>query len=263
MTDSLAGNEGRSQASFPQVPYGTNDVQPCSVMVDTKSEQYEREVSSIMVSSKLAAIAKKFPDPVELERRYRILTIIEAVTDNGHYRHYYYSQNNGNKSPRIASYDSGSGDHAKVFFSENLTFICAFDHEVPTNPWIAGKIWPGILHNVPSQCRQFVKYSYYEVTAALWHLGADWEHGDPDPLPTGKEPDPTFWMFDPVINNFSAQSLAEEFSIHTDSHISPGALQPFLCETPLTESIIHLVNPDASIGYIEQVAATAGYPSDL
>jgi hypothetical protein len=216
-----------------------------------------------MVSSKLAAVAQRFPVPAELERRFRILTVIEAVIDNGHYCHYMYSHSTGNTMLRSASYDSGSGDHAKIFFGENLTFICAFDHEAYTNPWVRGKIWPGIFHNIPTRCRQFVKHSSYEVTAALWHVGAGWQHGNPDRLPTGEEPGPTFWMFDSVIENFSSQALAEEFSIHTDSYIGPEVLAPFLRETPLTEGIINLVNPEANIGYIQQVAETAGYSSHL
>lgn len=232
-------------------------------MVDTASQEYEREDSEIMVLSKLTAVANKFPAPAELERRYRILTIIEAVTDNGGYRHYYYSKSNGNASSRFASFDSGSGDHATIFFDSNLTFIRAFDHEAYTNPWTTGQIWPGILHNVPSRGLQLVKRGSYEITAALWHVGAGWEHGNPRPLPDGQEPEPTFWMFDPVIDNFSTQALAESFSIHTDTHIRPEVLRPFLREIPLTERIIHLVNPDASPGYIKQVAATAGYPSHL
>lgn len=220
-------------------------------------------LSQTMVSLKLAAVAKKFPDPAELERRYKILTVIEAVTDNGGYRHHYYSKSNINKSFRIASCDSGSGDHGTIFFGNNLTFIRAFDHEAYTNPWTTGEIWPGILHNMPARCLQFVERGADEITAALWHTAAGWQHGNPGPLPNGQEPDPTFWMFDSVTDNFSTQALAESFSIHTDSHIRPETLLPFLREIPLTENLIHLVNSDASTGYIKQVAEIAGYPSHL
>ena len=216
-----------------------------------------------MVLSKLTAVAKKFPSPAELERRYRILTIIEAVTDNRGYRHYYYSTSNRNRSSRFASFDSGSGDHATIYFDDSFTFIRAFDHEVYTSPWTTGEIWPGILHNVPSRGMQLVKRGSHEITAALWNVGAGWEHGNPEPLPNGQEPEPTFWMFDPVIDNFSTQSLAESFSIHTDNHISPEVLRPFLDEIPLTERIIHLVNPDASTRHVKQVTETAGYPTHL
>lgn len=217
-----------------------------------------------MVSSKLAAAAaRKFPDPAELERRNRILTVIEAITDNGGYRHYIYSKTYEKTAFRFASYDSGSGDNAKIFFGDDLTFVRAFDHEAHTNPWLTGEIWPGVLDNIPLRCRRFVEHDAPKITSALWHAGAGWEHGSPVSLPSGQEPEPTFWMFDPVVDNFSAQALAESFSVHTDSNISPQALQPFLHEIPLTEKNIHLVNPEASTGYVKQVAETAGYPSQL
>ena len=183
-----------------------------------------------MVLSKLTAVAKKFPDPAELERRYRILTIIEAVTDNGGYRHYYYSKRKGNRSFRSAFYDSGSGDHARIIFGDNLTFIRAFDHESYLNPWVRGRIWPGILHNMPHRFRQYIEHGSDEITAALWHAGTGWEHGNPELLPNGQEPDPTFWMFDDiadVVDDFSADALAESFSINTDTDIRPEAIRPF------------------------------------
>lgn len=168
-----------------------------------------------------------------------------------------------NTTLRVAFYDSGSGDHATIFFDNNLTFIRAFDHESYTNPWTTGKIWPGVLHNLPSGCRRFLKHNAYEITSVLWHTGADWEYGSPAPLPNGQEPDPTFWMFDDIMDTFSTAALAESFSDHNDSHIPPEVLSPFLRETPLTEEIIHLVNPDANTKYVKHIAETVGYPSRL
>lgn len=191
------------------------------------------------------------------------MTVIEAITDNGGYRHYSYSNTYGKTSFRFASYDSGSGDSATIFFGNNLTFIRAFDHESYINPLTTGELWPDILDNLPFQFWQFVEHEAVAITSALWHSGAGWEHGNPVLLPDGQEPDPTFWMFDSVTDNFSAQALAESFSVHTDSHIRPEALRPFLGEIPLTEGIIYLVNPDASIGHVKLVADAAGYPSHL
>lgn len=219
-----------------------------------------------MVSQKLAAVANAFPDPAELERRFRIVTIIEAVTDTGNFCHYYYSNTNSTSHFRHAYFDSGSGDHARIIFGDNLTFIRAFDHESYLNPWVRGRIWPGILHNMPHRFRQYIEHGSDEITAALWHAGTGWEHGNPELLPNGQEPDPTFWMFDDiadVVDDFSADALAESFSINTDTDIRPEAIRPFLDEQPLTERIIELVNPDAQPGYIHQVATTAGYPSQL
>ena len=219
-----------------------------------------------MVSQKLAAVASTFPDPAELERRLRIVTIIEAVTDAGDFCHYYYSNTNSNSHFRHAYFDSGSGDHARIIFGDHLTFIRAFDHESYLNPWVRGRIWPGILHNMPNQFRQFMVHDSGEITAALWHVGIGWDHGDPEPLPNGQEPDPTFWMFSDVVNvvdDFSAHAVAEGFSIHTGIEIHPEAMRPFLYEQPLTQRIIQLVNSDARPKYIHEVATTAGYPSQL
>ena len=219
-----------------------------------------------MVSQKLAAVANTFPDPAELERRFRIVTIIEAVTDTGNFRHYYYSNTNSNSQFRHAYFDSGSGDHARIIFGDNFTFIRAFDHESYLNPWVRGRTWPGILHNMPRRFRQFTEHGSGEITAALWHVGVGWDHGDPEPLPSGEEPDPTFWMFNDIVDvadDFSAHAVAEGFSIHTDIDISPEAIRPFLYEQPLTERIIELVNPDAQPRYIHEIAVTAGYPSQI
>lgn len=216
-----------------------------------------------MVSPKLAAVVRKFPEPAVLERRFRILTIIEAITNNWGYRHYYYSKSTENPSLRIAFYDSGSGDHARIFFDDGLTFISAFDHESATNPWVTGKIWPGILQDVPAGCRRFIRGYTLEITAALWHVGDGWKHGSPEPLYDGQEPEATFWMFDPVVDNFSARALAEDFSDLTSSHIVPESLRPLLGESPLTEAIIYQLNPEANREYIKQVAEDSGYPSQL
>lgn len=222
-------------------------------------------------SPQLAAFAARLPDPEELERRFRVLGIIEAMFTDHDFR-YAYSRTFLQEPQRVGRYDNGAGDVIYAFFGDDGAFVRAFDHQDPLSPIANGEIWPGLLDGLPEPFARFVDIPELEdedeedgpsITLAVWSTGGPWQHGAPQPDESGEEPEPTTWMFKLLAGEFSAALIAEDYGRYFEADIESASLMPFLELQPLTRERVLAVNPAPEWDFLHQLAVRAGYPSEL
>lgn len=218
---------------------------------------------------KLASFASRLSEPAELERRFRILSVIETIY-SAKYPRYLYTRSFGPQQQRFGMFDNGGGDLIGAFFADDGTFVRAFDHEDPMSPYVQDELWPGLLDGLPEQFTPFTSVAqlgdegdYPAITLALWNLGQGWQPGNPGADEDGSEPEPTTWMFDLLTSAFTAADLAADLAGYFGKEIDPQPLKPFLDEQPLTrDRVIGLVaEPDWDA--VAETAKRAGYPAEL
>ncbi|MET7638890.1 hypothetical protein [Streptomyces sp. NPDC005438] len=224
--------------------------------------------------SELSDFAARLPDPGELERRFRVLAITEAIlTDHGF--RYSYARSFLDRPERVGRYDNGAGDTILAFFDHHGAFVRAFDHEADTSPYATGALWPGLLDGLPERFQPLTTVPELEdedweadedapsITLALWSTGDGWRHGSPGPAGDGGVPRPTTWMFHLLAGDFTAPTIAEDLGRDIGVEVAPEALDPLLALRPLTRDRVLAVNPEPNWEVLVRVAEYAGHPHEL
>lgn len=222
-----------------------------------------------MSESELSSFAVELPLPAELERRFRVLGILDAVLTDHDFR-YSYSTSFLDRPQRVGRFDNGAGDTIFAFFDDQGAFVRAFDHEDDMSPYEAGELWPGLLDGLPDHARPLVaipelgdEEEYPSITLALWSDGGPWQHGTPHATDEGEEPEPTTFMFRLLVSDFEASTIAADLTRYYGVELSPDALAPYLDLAPLTREHVLAVNGSPNWSVLQQIADYAGYPSDL
>ncbi|MET9776574.1 hypothetical protein ABZ023_20305 [Streptomyces sp. NPDC006367] len=211
--------------------------------------------------SALSDFAAAFHSPERLRQWLRGLTVIETCLDSRWPRYTYTPA--GESGFEHFAFENGGGDGYHVFFGPSLAFFRAFDHESPLSPYAGGALWPGLLDGLPEPLEPLTRLpqderSYPAITLALWHDGASWCHGSPQPR-DGEEPELTDWVLGPLRRNFSPASVAGHMQDFHGRRVGAMAVGSVLRKEPVTPELIGRIAPDADVDRVlETVRALDG-----
>lgn len=167
----------------------------------------------------------------------------------------------------MASMRNGSGDGYSIVFSPAGVFVRGFAHESPMSPARNGLLWPGLVDSVPevfsAQVHEpaFTFKGVLEATVCLWRQPGDdrWQVGDID-LPGHGDSDGADRLFKVLIDStpMGYQHFADDYY---ETSVDVEAVGEVLALRPLTDDLVHRLNPRATTNDLAEDLAEIGYPS--
>jgi hypothetical protein len=178
---------------------------------------------------------------------------------------YYSFNSNWNENTSLASIRNGSGDHVFIVFCSYGCFIKGFNHEAFMNIISSQDscLWPGIIDTVPIEFQQYLQeasFSPEETTFCIWRSYSDnsWKVGEID-FPNTPDPDGSESLL-PFVGATPEQyqKWAEEYY---ETSINIELINYVFSHQALTETIVHNINPHASIRTLNEDLQEIGYIS--
>lgn len=208
------------------------------------------------------------PGIEELRRVCQSLAMLDAIISPEWEDRYYSFNSKWAPGEMMASMRNGCGDEFFILLTQQGAIIKGFWHESPLSPYGNGvKVWEGILTEVPREFAEFLAepaFSINDVTFCIWRLTDQitWQtgqislpeemtrhYGDPD----GSE----FLLAELDGNPLSYQKYAREYF---EKEIAIDTIKHIYSHKPLTEELVHSLNPEISlidlVGDINEI----GYP---
>jgi len=164
----------------------------------------------------------------------------------------------------MASMRNVEGDSWFCVFAPVGAFLKGFVHEskmAPRNNGL-GKIWPGVLDEVPEAFNSFVAepaFSMKETTFCLWRTRTDtaWRKGGIS-YSDGNDPDGSAQLLSVLdANPDTYRRWAEEYY---KCSVNLSLVQQVYVHKPLTEGVVKGLNPKASLAELADDLAEIGYP---
>lgn len=159
---------------------------------------------------------------------------------------------------------NGSGDELFAYFNRHGCFVKGFAHESPMSPYRDSppQLWPGLLENVPVEFNAAVKEPAFDMDAttfAIWRLYADdaWQSDEieyPDHQYADGSED-LLSMLDGSPSTYAAWAAD-----YYETEIDFNPVKHVYDLLPLSNDILHSLNPDASIGQLHNCFVQIGYP---
>ncbi|KUL28763.1 hypothetical protein [Actinoplanes awajinensis] len=213
-------------------------------------------------------LAAALPGIPSLRDRCRALAMVEAILNPDRETRYYAFDAHWAPDQELASMHNGAGDAWSIVFTPAGAFLRGFDHESPMNTTgDSFDPWPGLLTGLPEVFAAQVTEPAFLIdgtlaaTLCLWRRPDDdrWRAGQID-FPDGDDPDGAGWLFHVLLQGTPAayQDFAEayyETTVHLD------AVTSVFAHHPLSEDLIHRLNPDLTLRNLAADAAEIGYPA--
>jgi hypothetical protein len=199
-----------------------------------------------------------------LKKLAQSLAILDAIIEpNWEYRYYLFNSRWA-EGEQMAKMDNGSGDKLYCAFGLPGAFLKGFDHESEMSPWANEyrKIWPGVLDDVPESFKTFATEPAFEMDATtfcIWrgHQDTEWMKGRIS-YPEGDDPDGSrrmLAMFDGDPNTY--KKWAEGYY---ERQIGLSVTKKIYEHEPLTQKLIHELNPAADFAGVAADAKAIDYP---
>jgi hypothetical protein len=217
-------------------------------------------------------IAVKLPPIDVLRDRCRALAVLERIVDRGEP---YYAYTGAWGDDEAALMSNGSGDEYAVVFTADGVFIRVFDHESAMTPYRGPdhELWPGLLDGIPAVFGpQFEEPAFgdeegqFIATAVLWRLTDDdrWHAGDGITFPPPRGPYDTDAdgsgmleiLLDDIVDRYVG--FAEDYY---EIEVDRAAVERVVAHRPLTNAVVQMLNPQATIAGLREDLAAIGYPT--
>jgi hypothetical protein len=213
-------------------------------------------------------VASALPDIAVLRQRCQALAMLDAIMSPEWESRYYSLDSPWAPGEQMASIRNGSGDAWSIVFSSAGAFIQGFDHESPMSPANNDdELWPGLVDAVPevfSGCVAEPAFSFdgtLEPTVCLWRQQGDdrWHAGDLV-FPASGDPDGANRLFQVLVEGspVAYQRFAEDYY---ETAVDVEAVGEILALHPLTDDLVHRLNPDLVVADLVEDLAEIGYPS--
>ncbi len=208
-----------------------------------------------------AAIAKTLPSIEELRRLTKSLAMLDAIiSPEWDYRYYSYNAKWA-VGEEMASMRNGSGDDWFLLFDRHGAGLKGFDHEL-RNAYDSG--FPDLIReSLPPELASFMNepaFAMEQATFCIWrrHTDAVWnavpakegmlENGD----------DGSAEMLNILDGQPKTyQEWAEDYYEH---EVDLSVVKAIYAHTPLTQDLVHQLNPDLTLAEAEEFAGEIGYP---
>ncbi|MFD0524646.1 hypothetical protein [Paractinoplanes durhamensis] len=208
------------------------------------------------------------PDVATLRRRCRALAMLDAILSPDEEARYYGYNTAWGPGEEIAEMRNGSGDEFHIVFGPAGVFVRGFDHESVMSPARNDEeLWPGLVDTVPAAFAgqmdepAFGWGAQFYATVCVWRLAGDdrWHTGDVS-YPPGHDPDGADRLFTILLDETPAayRAFAEDYY---EVPVDPAAVNDVFALTPLTEALVHRLNPDLALEKLTADLEAIGYPA--
>ena len=206
------------------------------------------------------------PDIDSLKKLLQSLAVLDLIMSPDEWEDRYYSfDSKWSAAEQMGSMRNGSGDEFFAFFNSAGCFIKGFAHESKmaasrVNPTA---LWPRILEGIPDEfidaCNE-PAFAMESVTFCIWrrHCDFSWSIGPID-FPQGNDVDGSEGLLE--IVDGQANTYCQFVEEYFESVIPAFAVQHVYDHLPLTDRIVELLNPEASLGTLTNDLAEIGYKS--
>lgn len=163
----------------------------------------------------------------------------------------------------LATFDNGAGDVCQIVFDPAGVLVLGFDHESPMNLYDEDTHWPGLLDSVPTVFAHYLAESefllddYLLATCCFWRQTGDdrWRAGTVE-LP-GNGDDGTFPL---SLLLPSPESYQEWATAMVKVPVDLEAVRRVFAWEPLTDELVTVLNPAASMATLAGDITRIGYP---
>ncbi|QUY45136.1 hypothetical protein I1H34_08620 [Acaryochloris marina S15] len=190
--------------------------------------------------------------------------MLDAILSPDWEDRYYSFDTHWHPNEQLGSMRDGSGDFLFALFSPNGCFLKGFAHESVMSPYQTEppQLWPGLFENIPSELQASLDepaFSIEDTTFCLWRQTSDsqWQRGSIN-FPEGSDPDGSMELltiFDHQPNTY--QQWAEAYY---ECSIDTNVVQQIYQHFPLTQTMIHPLNPELLVADLLEDIQEIGYP---
>ncbi|MFD6198485.1 hypothetical protein ACFWE3_17475 [Mycobacteriaceae bacterium NPDC060252] len=225
-----------------------------------------------MGKSSVEGFAEKLPDPAELQRRCRVVSMLDALVvgkplvkgNDGTI--YHPSWRHGDD---LVKYTNGGGDEWSIIFSAKAgVFVRGFVHDSELSTYNEDDYWPGLVGDLPEPFTSDLKdpdlYQHYDtapqMTVCVWRAPTDdtWRHGTLEPTQWGYYGDGGEGLFEPLVDWQASKEL--DWLYPDAGHVIPEpAVQQVMNQQPLTDGLIRAFHPNPDTGALRAEARRIGY----
>jgi len=204
------------------------------------------------------------PPIEELRRLTKSLATLDAIIERDWNRRYFSFNSKWDTTEQMASMRNGEGDSWFLVFGPQGAFLKGFDHESKMSPAAneMGRIWPGVLSEVPEQFKSFVKepaFSPQDTTFSIWrgHDDDGWHKGK-IVYPEGKDPDGSARLLSILDGN--PKTYRRWAEAYYKRPISLPQVEHVYAHKPLTEGVVQALNPGTHLAELSDELAEIDYP---
>ncbi len=163
----------------------------------------------------------------------------------------------------MASMRNGQGDWTMCVFNSAGALLKGFAHESIMSPFRSypPRIWPGVLDDVPPVFRDIFRLPAFvidETTFCIWRTTADpvWQRGSIQ-FPDNWDADGSARLLSILDGQPQAYQRWAESYYQRPIHLEPIA--SIYRHEPLTEGLVHLLNPTLSMQDLAEDIVEIGY----
>ena len=202
----------------------------------------------------------ELPDIITFRRLTRSLAMLDAILSPEWEFRYHSFDSRWGPGELMASMRNGQGDDWFALFTAAGVVIIGLNHEAPM--YRQDDPWPGLFDGIPPELAGAVREPAFDArnsTFCLWRTsGGDvWNHG-PVRFPSGDDPDGSAYLLSHLDGRpESFRALAEE---RYDQAPPLDAIAAVYRHAPLTDELVARLNPEVSLGDLEEDIAEIGYP---
>jgi hypothetical protein len=208
-------------------------------------------------------VIKRLADIDEVRRVSRALAMLDAVLSPEPEFRYFGFDAHRSPAEELASMRSGGGDSYSIVFSPAGAIARGFDHESPLSPWQPGvhESWPGLFIGVPDSLAAAIEEpdddGRRDVTVCFWRTREDssWQCG---PVEHGVR-DGADWLFEHLVAGQPESYLRFAKNVH-EVQLRLEDIEHVYALRPLTEEVVHSLNPEAEFTALQADLARIGYP---
>ncbi|MFE9417794.1 hypothetical protein ACFYMX_19455 [Streptomyces griseofuscus] len=214
-------------------------------------------------------IARQLPEIAALRDRCRSMAMLDAALSPEWSDRYYSFNAQWSETEAMASMRNGSGDEYSIVFSAAGAYVRGFAQESPMSPYAEDGPWPGVLDDVPDVFQSCVGEPAFSdedgmpvVTACMWREAGDdhWKAGTIDfPEATTGDPDGAAYLFS-LLTDRSAEAFQRWAEDYYEVSVDLEAVRHVLSSHPLTERVVHALNPEITLADLAEDITEIGYP---
>ncbi|NKI43969.1 hypothetical protein [Streptomyces physcomitrii] len=215
--------------------------------------------------------ARQLPAIPVLRDHCRSMAMLEAILSPEWEYRYYSFDARWSEAEAMASMRDGSGDEYSIVFSAAGAYVRGFAHESPMSPYTEDGPWPGVLDDVPAVFQSCVEEPAFSdkdgmpvVTACIWREAGDdhWKTGTIDFPEAGTgDPDGAADLFGLLVDR-SAEAFQRWAEEYYEASVDLVAVRHVLSSRPLTEAVVHALNPEITPADLAEDVTEIGYPLD-
>jgi hypothetical protein len=194
------------------------------------------------------------------------LAMLDAVLSPDWQGRYYSFNARWSEGEQMGSMRNGCGDDLFALFNAAGCFLKGFAHEAPMSPY--GRrpkaVWPGVLDGVPAEfaaCLKQPAFSIEDTTFCVWRCYRDstWQRGA-IAFPPGADPDGSLSLLSPLDGKPTTyKAWAEDYY---ERPVPLSAVRQVYAHEPLTQRLVHRLNPEATMEQLQADIEEIGYPAE-